>query len=68
MTALIAIALLGVTAVAMAVAYAATLRTRAARIALRASEEKYGESVELARKMKPAAGWRPTSRTTSTIC
>ena len=51
MTALIAIALIGVTVVAVAVAYTATLRMRAARIALRASEKKYDESVELTRKM-----------------
>ena len=55
MTALIAIALIGVTAVAIAMAYAATLRARTARNALRASEEKYQESVELARKMEASS-------------
>jgi CheY-like chemotaxis protein len=55
-TALVAIALLGaVTAIAIAVAWAATLRARAARVALGASEEKRGESVELARKMEASS-------------
>jgi len=48
---LIAIALAAVTAVAIAVACAATLRARSARVALRASEAKHGESVELVKKM-----------------
>jgi CheY-like chemotaxis protein len=52
----IAIALLGaVTAIAIAAAYAATLRARAARVALLASEKKYGESVELVRKMEASS-------------
>ena len=56
MTASIAIALLGaVTALAVAAAYAATLRARAARAALLASEKKYGESVELVRKMEASS-------------
>jgi two-component system cell cycle sensor histidine kinase/response regulator CckA len=49
----VAIALLGaVTCIAIALACAATLRARAARVALRASEQKHGESVERARKME----------------
>ena len=56
MSAFLAIALLAaVTAGAIAVAYAATLRARSARVALRASEEKRGESVELARKMEASS-------------
>lgn len=52
-TAPVAIALLGAfTSIAIAVACVATLRARAARAALRASEEKHRESVELAGKME----------------
>jgi two-component system cell cycle sensor histidine kinase/response regulator CckA len=48
----VAIAVLGaLTAIAIAVACVATLWARAARAALRASEAKHSESVELARKM-----------------
>jgi signal transduction histidine kinase/CheY-like chemotaxis protein len=49
----VAIALLGtLTCLAIAVACVATLRTRAARTALRVSEAKHRESIELGRKME----------------
>jgi len=52
-TAPVAIALLGVvTSIAIAAACVATLRARAARAALRAGDQKHGESVERARKME----------------
>ena len=51
MTAPVAIALLGALAcIAIAVACVATLRAQVARKALRVSEAKHGESVELGRK------------------
>jgi hypothetical protein len=55
-TAPVAIALLGaVTSIAIAVACVATLRARAARAVLPASDRQHGESVELARKMEAAS-------------
>jgi two-component system, cell cycle sensor histidine kinase and response regulator CckA len=56
MTAPVAIALLGaVTSIAIAVACVATLRIRAARAVLHASDRQHGESIELARKMAAAS-------------
>ena len=55
MTAPVAIVLLGVvTSIAIAVACVATLRARAARAVLHASDRQQRESVELARKMEAA--------------
>jgi len=52
-TAPVAIALLGaLTSIAIAVAWVATLRARAARVELRARDRQHGESAELARKME----------------
>jgi signal transduction histidine kinase len=51
----VAIALLGaVASIAIAVAWVATLRARAARAVLHASDRQHGESAELARKMAAA--------------
>ena len=65
MTAAVAIALLvAVTSAAIAVAYGATRRARAARVALLASNQKHDETVELARKLEASsrlAGLPPSS-------